>query len=88
MGEYKYDPRWTIGAMVEKTDMPYFYEQNEGIELEKGSLNGFSTALSYFPSHFQRLRIQFDYSKEEGFKDKAITFQWTFLIGPHQPHAY
>ena len=88
MGELKVNPRWTIGVLAEKTDVPYIHEHYQVLKLRTESIDGISAALSYFPSHFQRLRLQFDSLKEVGFTDKAVTLQWTFLIGPHKPHAY
>lgn len=86
--EYKFSSRYTLGAMLERISLPHIHEENEEFELESETVNGFSTALSYFPSDFQRLRLQFDYHNEEEFKEKRLLLQWTFIIGPHKPHGY
>ena len=87
-GEYKFSQRWSAGIMLQSTKYPHVHEHDDSFEIEEENIEGASLALSHYLTHFQRLRLQFDYRNEMDITDKRVTLQWTFLIGPHKPHSY
>jgi len=82
LAEYKFARQWTAGVMFDRAALPH-HEEDHG---EVSSL--LSTALSYWPSEFQRVRLQYDHPLADDRHAQRLTLAWTFLIGPHRPHSY
>jgi len=83
MAEYKFARQWAAGLMFEQVTMPAEHQEDPS-----ASFSSLSAAFSFWPSEFQRLRLQYDHPLTEEKHDQRLTLAWTFLIGPHKPHSY
>jgi hypothetical protein len=90
MGEYLMFRRWTGALMFQNYELIHQEEHNhEKVQDDNGEEKNswIAAAVSYWPSEFQRIRFQYDHPLEDG-NDPKLTLQWTFVLGPHKPHAY
>jgi hypothetical protein len=91
MGEYLFARQWTFGALFQSLEVPSTHEDGHAHDDEadeKATETWLGATLSYWPSEFQRVRMQYDHPVDMDDADARLTFQWTFIIGPHKPHAY
>ena len=58
----------------------------EGEEEAKGTDLVFN--LSFMPSEFQRIRLEYELPLTEELTDHRISLNWSFFIGPHQTHRF
>ena len=85
MAEYLLARRWTIGAMFQRFERPH--DEHDGGD-EEGSSSSLELTLTFWPTEFQRLRLQYDHPFETETGEKQLLLKWTYIIGPHKPHAY
>lgn len=64
------------------------YVEGEDL-LETQSRWRFSPNLTWFPSEFSKLRLQYNYDHgEESRGDHSVWLQWEFSLGPHGAHTF
>ena len=95
LAQLKFLRRWTLGVMYNMWEVPHFHAHDDDDHhhhgdgaFEKEIESVFSAALSFYASEFQRIRLQYDMAMEHDETDHSLTLQWTFVLGPHAPHAY
>ena len=48
-----------------------------------------SPALTYFPTEFSKIRLQYNYdNREDGGQDHSVWLQFEFLLGAHAAHKF
>ncbi|MCP5467825.1 MAG: hypothetical protein H7A32_00975 [Deltaproteobacteria bacterium] len=71
--------RWSAGLRVDYLGLP----KNED------RIFRVSPMLSFRPSEFFRLKLQYDYTDQEGLQpNHAAMLQWQFNMGPHGAHQF
>ncbi len=53
-----------------------------------GTASGLAFALTYFPSEFQRYRLQLNWQRVNGQPVREVWLQGTWTIGVHRPHPF
>ncbi len=77
---YQLTRRWYVGARVDRSQEPAYADS------ERRSLSSF---VEFFPSEFQRFRLQYRYSDlREGPSSHQLFLQWYYLIGTHGAHRF
>lgn len=76
----RYD--WVRGAMADVVD-------RGGDSLELANRWRLSPNLTYYPSEFSKLRLQYNYDERSGIgTDHSVWLQWEFALGPHGAHPF
>ncbi len=79
-GKYQFSRRWEAGVRFDYSQFPADDWQHE---------NAVSGILTFRPSEFQRLRLQYRYLDRNFFdKESGLFFQWIFIIGAHGAHPF
>jgi len=78
--EWRFRQRWFLATRVDYSQFPQTRHQNE---------RAYSTILTFWPSEFQTLRLQYKHTDQNfGDSDNQIFAQWFFVIGAHGAHPY
>ena len=82
-----FKPRWVAGLRGE------YVHGNEGAFNEKDVFRGERTRVSpnltFYPSEFSKLRLQYNYDHGEHFGDEhSVWLQMEFLLGAHGAHKF
>jgi hypothetical protein len=65
------------------------YEQLFGHDADRASRYRFSPNLTYYPSEFSKIRLQYNYDHRNGIGgDHSIWLQIEFLLGAHAAHKF
>lgn len=81
-GDYRFARRWAFGTRFDWSQFP----------TERGIWEwAVSPVLTFWPSEFLRLRVQYKHTDRNGRFDRdanEVFFQLTFGLGPHRPHLF
>lgn len=82
-----FKPRWTAGLRGEyASGNPAVNDANE---VFRGERTRVSPALTFFPSEFSKIRLQYNYDHGELFGDEhSIWLQIEFMLGAHAAHKF
>lgn len=80
-------PRWVAGLRGE------FVDSNAGafdsLDPFRGSRARISPNLTWYPSEYSKLRLQYNYDQDEFFDDgHSVWLQFEFLLGAHAAHKF
>ena len=65
------------------------YENIVGTDLERASRWRLSPNLTYYPSEFSKIRLQYNYDDRKGIgNDHSVWVQFEFLLGTHAAHKF
>lgn len=81
--------RWQVGARYDwVSDRPTPVETSEGDD--SSSRWRVSPAITYYPSEFSKLRLQYDHDSPASFgsAQKVVTLQLEFSMGAHLAHVF
>jgi hypothetical protein len=68
---------------------PGAYEAVIGSDLDRASRWRLSPNLTYFPSEFAKIRLQYNYDRRQGLGvDHSVWLQFEFLLGTHAAHRF
>ena len=88
---YGFRKGWVVGlrgdyvAPTEKAR----YEAILGGDLDRASRYRISPNLTWYPSEFSKLRLQYNYDDRNGIgEDHSIWLQFEFLLGSHAAHKF
>jgi len=85
-----FKPGWVLGLrgdFVTGDNAPY--EKISGKDLSRAERWRISPNLTWYPSEFSKLRLQYNYDDREGFGvDHSIWLQFEFLLGAHAAHKF
>ncbi|HSH92793.1 MAG TPA: hypothetical protein VK968_01470 [Roseimicrobium sp.] len=84
---YGFRERWIAGLRGE------FVTGNnaflDGVDVFRGDRTRISPALTFLPSEFSKLRLQYNYDRGQNFgDDHSIWLQMEFMLGAHGAHKY
>ena len=80
-------PRWTAGLRGEYASGNSAV--NDANEVFRGERMRVSPALTFFPSEFSKIRLQYNYDHGELFGDEhSIWLQLEFMLGAHAAHKF
>jgi hypothetical protein len=89
--DFQFAKRWRVAFRYDKVDdgvEPYFEHHHDGDQEHEHELTEVaSTALSFMPTEFQYIRVQYDHPLEPS-EGKTIYVLWDIILGPHRAHAY
>lgn len=78
--DYQFEKRWSAGLRFDKMGLP-----DDSIPSELR----ITPALTFNPTEFSRLRLQYEYDKKEDIEaNNIVTLQLQFNFGPHGAHPY
>jgi hypothetical protein len=85
--QWGFRPRWVAGLRGE------YVTGNKGAydasDIFRGDRTRVAPMLTWFPTEFSKIRLQYDYDQGEYFKDAhSIWLQMEFLLGSHGAHKY
>ena len=82
-----FKPRWTAGLRGEYASGNSAV--NDANEVFRGERTRVSPALTFFPSEFSKIRLQYNYDHGELFGDEhSIWLQIEFMLGAHAAHKF
>ena len=82
-----FKPRWVAGFRGEYADGNS--GANDANDVYRGERTRFSPDLTFYPSEFSKLRLQYNYDHGELFgTDHSIWLQMEFLLGAHGAHKF
>ncbi len=87
---YGFTPGWVAGLRYDgvRGDMRKAVDRDSQ-SLALTNRTRISPNLTYYPSEFSKLRLQYNYDDRSGFgKDHSVWLQWEFSLGPHGAHPY
>jgi hypothetical protein len=65
------------------------YESIVGPDLDRASRWRISPNLTYYPSEFSKIRLQYNYDHRNGIgSDHSVWAQFEFLLGTHAAHKF
>lgn len=65
------------------------YEKLYGSDLARGTRWRISPNLTWYPSEFSKLRLQYNYDQRDGIgSDHSLWLQFEFLLGAHAAHKF
>lgn len=65
------------------------YESILGFDPDRGSRWRLAPNLTYYPSEFSKVRLQYNYDKRNNVgDDHSVWLQWEFLLGAHAAHKF
>ena len=65
------------------------YENLVGTDLERASRWRLSPGLTYYPTEFSKIRLQYNYDQRDGIgQDHSVWLQAEFLLGSHAAHQF
>ncbi len=65
------------------------YENTIGRDLDRASRWRISPNLTYYPSEFSKIRLQYNYDQRHGIgEDHSVWLQFEFLLGTHAAHKF
>lgn len=65
------------------------YEQIIGSDPDRASRLRLSPNLTYYPSEFSKIRLQYNYDRRNGIgDDHSVWLQFEFLLGSHSAHKF
>lgn len=80
-------PRWTAGLRGE-----WATGNNtliDGIDVGRGDRTRLSPALTWYPTEFSKIRVQYNYDQGQHFADEhSVWVQLEFLLGAHGAHQF
>ncbi|NIR52388.1 hypothetical protein GWO43_04430 [candidate division KSB1 bacterium] len=78
--QYQLTKRWFVGGRFDYSEFPNTSDFREV---------GFSGLVTFWPSEFQTLRLQYRHlNRDLAQDDNAIIFQWLFITGAHGAHEF
>jgi hypothetical protein len=82
-----FKPRWVAGLRGE------YVNGNTGAfdasDIFRGQRTRVSPGLTWYPSEFSKLRLQYNYDRGEGFSDEhSVWLQLEFQLGAHAAHKF
>lgn len=78
--EYQLSKRWFLGGRFDYSEIPQAPEANEV---------AYSAILTFWPSEFQTIRLQYRHlNRSFAEDDNAIFLQWVFITGAHGAHPF
>jgi hypothetical protein len=82
-----FKPRWTAGLRGEYASGNSAV--NDANEVFRGERTRISPALTFYPSEFSKIRLQYNYDHGELFGDEhSIWLQVEFMLGAHAAHKF
>ena len=82
-----FKPRWTAGLRGEYASGNSAV--NDANEVFRGERTRISPALTFYPSEFSKIRLQYNYDHGELFGDEhSIWLQLEFMLGAHAAHKF
>jgi hypothetical protein len=95
---YGFRPRWVAGLRLDyvKGDQGNYERLNLtldgeplGRDLERAERWRLSPNLTWFPTEFSKLRLQYDYDDRKGIgEDHSAWLQFEFILGAHAAHKF
>jgi hypothetical protein len=85
---YGFTPGWVAGLRYEavRGDMNDIEDDGERVFPHRVRV---SPNLTYYPSEFTKIRLQYNYHDRRDFGiDHSVWLQWEFGVGPHGAHAF
>ncbi|TAK03500.1 MAG: zinc-regulated TonB-dependent outer membrane receptor [Candidatus Manganitrophaceae bacterium] len=81
---YGFKRRWVAGVRYERSDA------TDPVEPASGARWRASSNLTFYPSEFSKIRLQYNYDKSDDRDDPihAVFVQYEFLIGAHGAHTF
>ncbi len=81
---YGFKRRWVAGIRYERADA------TDPLDPESGDRRRLSSNLTFYPSEFSKIRLQYNHDKADGRDDPihAVFLQYEFLIGAHGAHIF
>ena len=65
------------------------YEDIVGTDLDRASRWRISPNLTFYPSEFSKIRLQYNYDRRNGIgDDHSVWLQFEFLLGTHAAHKF
>lgn len=83
-------PRWVLGLRGDYlAGVTEDYERIYGRDLNRADRWRVSPNLTWYPSEFSKLRLQYNYDDRQGLGvDHSIWLQFEFLLGSHAAHKF
>jgi hypothetical protein len=82
-----FQERWVAGLRGEWADGDSGI--NDPLDIYRGSRTRISPNLTWYPSEFSKLRLQYNYDRSDLFGDQhGIWMQLEFLLGAHGAHKF
>ena len=82
-----FKPRWVAGLRGEYATGNHALDDPN--EVFRGERTRFSPALTFYPSEFSKLRLQYNYDHGAQFGDAhSVWLQMEFLLGAHGAHKF
>ena len=88
---YGFHKGWVVGLRGDYVfpDKQGQYEAIVGRDLDRASRYRISPNLTWYPSEFSKLRLQYNYDDRNGIgEDHSIWLQFEFLLGSHAAHKF
>ncbi len=88
---YGFHPGWVVGLRGDYVTHSELgaYENLYGADAERAMRWRISPNLTWYPSEFSKLRLQYNYDDRDGFGvDHSVWLQFEFLLGAHAAHKF
>ena len=88
---YGFRKGWVVGLRGDYVfpDKQGQYETIVGRDLERASRYRISPNLTWYPSEFSKIRLQYNYDNRNGIgEDHSVWLQFEFLLGSHAAHKF
>ena len=85
-----FKPGWVAGLRGDfVTGDSAAYEKISGRDLSRAARWRISPNLTWYPSEFSKLRLQYNYDDRDGIGvDHSVWLQFEFLLGAHAAHKF
>jgi hypothetical protein len=93
-GAYQFAPEWTVALRYDqlsssaKADTNVSVLDESGLKANGHTPNRSSIALSWKPSEFSRIRVQYNDDHSQPTADQQLFVQYTYTLGTHAAHSY
>ncbi len=88
---YRFHPQWAAGVRYGDLSVTAIEEEHDGEWLfDDQSLRETDLMLSWSPSHFSTLRLQYTWQDSDDLDDAddALTLQYVMSLGAHNAHSF